>query len=67
MCGVVLPTQAHFGGDYTDGLYVPARLATDFQLAMQPFRWTQIFHEIAVPAVLGLITDGADDFEVGAP
>ena len=62
----MMHVQAHFGGDYTDGLYVPARLAADFQVAMLPFRWRQIFHEIAVPAVLGLITDGADDFEVRA-
>ena len=57
-------SQAHFGGDYTDGLYIPARLANDFQLAIMPFRWMGIFHEIAVPAVLGLITDSAEDFEV---
>lgn len=57
--------QAHFGGDFTDGLYIPARLSVDFQVAAVPFRQRYIFHEIAIPAILGIITDGLDDFEVG--
>jgi hypothetical protein len=56
--------QAHFGGDFTDGLYIPDRLAQDFQLAAFPFREQSIFHELAVPAILGIIAESASDFQV---
>jgi hypothetical protein len=59
--------QAHWGGDFTDGVYIPARLAADFQLASMPFREERVFHELAVPAILGFITDGPHDFEVFKP
>jgi hypothetical protein len=56
--------QAHFGGDPTDALYIPARLATDFIHATSPFLQGWIHHEVAVPALLGLISNGTDDFQV---
>lgn len=56
--------QVHFGGDYTDGFYLPAHLATDFQLASSQFSQQDIYAEMAIPAILGLITNGAQDFEV---
>lgn len=56
--------QAHFGGDFTDGFYLPARLATDFQVASSQFSQQDIYAEMAIPAILGLITNGAQDFEV---
>ena len=59
--------QSHFGGDSGVGLYVPARLATDFQVAAVPFRQQQVHQEVALPTILGLITDRADDFDVRAP
>ncbi len=56
--------QAHFGGDNTDALYVPADLAMDFALASAAFAQENLPHEVTIPAILGLITEGPQDFEV---
>jgi len=56
--------QAHFGGDNTDGFYLPAHLAGDFQIASSPFSQKDMSAEVAIPAILGMITEGPQDFEV---
>lgn len=54
----------HFGGDNTDAIYIPSRLAFDFALGIVIFSSQPLFHEVVIPAVLGIITEGPDDFEV---
>ena len=56
--------QAHFGGDNTDAFYIPAHLAADFQLAAAAFAHKNMLAEIAIPAILGIITEGPQDFQV---
>lgn len=56
--------QAHFGGDNTDAFYIPAHLATDFQLASAAFGQVNMLAEMAIPAILGIITEGPQDFQV---
>jgi hypothetical protein len=56
--------QTHFGGDHTDVVYIPARLAGDFIVAAYAFREKATMYEIAVPAIFGIITEDESDFEV---
>jgi hypothetical protein len=56
--------QAHFGGDNTDAFYIPAHLASDFQVAAAAFAQKNMLAEIAIPAILGMITEGPQEFEV---
>jgi phosphopantothenoylcysteine synthetase/decarboxylase len=56
--------QTHFGGDHTDVVYIPARLAGDFIVAAYAFREKAVMHELAVPAIFGIITEDESDFEV---
>lgn len=67
MCGLEcsnLILQAHFGGDHTDALYIPARLSADFVLGAMAFREKGVMHEMAVPAIFGIICADASEFEV---
>lgn len=56
--------QVHFGGDNTDAFYIPSRLAQDFALGILLFASQEIPHEVVIPAVLGVIAESTDDYEV---
>ncbi len=60
----VLNLQAHFGGDNTDVFYIPTHLSADFQVAAAAFAHESMLAEIAIPAILGIITEGPHDFQV---
>ena len=44
--------------------YIPARLAADYRVAAGAFAAERVCAELAVPAIMGLITDSANDFQV---
>lgn len=55
--------KAHFGVAFTDALYIPARLSLDFCMAATSFGERFIHHEVAVPAIFGMISADATDFQ----
>lgn len=57
------PDQAHFGGDNADVFYIPGRLATDYVIAALALAQDNMLSELAVAAIIGLITESADDVE----
>ncbi|EIE18111.1 hypothetical protein COCSUDRAFT_49414 [Coccomyxa subellipsoidea C-169] len=59
--------EAHFGGDNTDVFYIPTHLSADFQLAAAAFAHESMLAEIAIPAILGIITEGPHEFQVFKP